>query len=458
RPDLVWMEAAASRANPQAAKEAWLEYLILAPTGRHAPATLNALAHMYWHVDDNANARSYFERLVHGFPQSELAPYAMFEIGRSYEDDGNLSAARTAYQSLARRYPASDSADDARFRAPFMLYMMRRYADAASEFAAMRERAEAGSERDMYTYWEARALEHKGDVTRSSELLARCAASIASNYYPALASLRTHVMPAAFPAANVPALVAGTPPGVIGPDEFHMTRVIALRQLGLRELEPAELLKLEAGGGQNPALRDFILAELQAAGAWYDALMAATRMASHGEIDHSVAERIRYPRAYWELVSHAASRTGLDPYLVLALMRQESLFDPGARSVSDARGLMQLLPSTANRFASVAAMTASPLNLYDPNVNVELGTAYLKNLFALFGDDRVKVVAAYNAGEHAVAGWIAKHPGDDDQWVENIGYGETRNYVKKVIGGLREYRLLYQHAYNASSSPTPPPS
>ncbi|MGH8011322.1 MAG: transglycosylase SLT domain-containing protein [Candidatus Binataceae bacterium] len=458
RAELVWIEAEASRANAMKARGIWLEYLTLAPTGPHAPAALNALAHSYWHVGDTGNARLYFGRLVRGFPHSGLVPYAMFEIGRTYEDDGALTEARAAYQRLARRYPLSESADSARFRAPFMLYMMKRYAQAASEFADMRERAETGSRRDMFMYWEARALEGEGESAHAREMLARVAGSTASNYYPELATLRTHVRPASFPAATAPDLAVVSPPAVTGASSFHMTRVLAMRRLGLRELEPGELLRLEHAAAGNPDLRDFVLTEFQAVDAWYDAILMATRMSDRGELSHPMAERIRYPRAYWPLISSSAASSGLDPYLVMALIRQESLFDPNARSVSDARGLMQLLPTTAERFASLAALTASPLNLYDPAVSVELGTTYLKSLFAMFADDRFKAVAAYNAGEHAVAGWAAKYPGDDDQWVENIGYRETRDYVKKVIGGVREYRMLYADAYGKFNSTPAPPS
>ena len=162
-----------------------------------------------------------------------------------------------------------------------------------------------------------------------------------------------------------------------------------------------------------------------------------------------VAERIRYPRAYWDLFSKASESKSLDPWLVLALARQESLFNPHATSVSDARGLMQLLPSTGDRIARQIG-EASP-NLYDPNTNVRLGTTYLKDLFDMFQGDKFKAVAAYNGGEHAVEGWNRKFPGDDDEWVENIGYRETRDYVKKVIGGRREYLLLYPRHASAST-------
>jgi soluble lytic murein transglycosylase len=113
---------------------------------------------------------------------------------------------------------------------------------------------------------------------------------------------------------------------------------------------------------------------------------------------------------------------------------------------------MQLLPSTAERYAGVPGISVSPLNLYDPATSVAIGSAYLRNLLTMFNGDLFKAVAAYNGGEHAVSGWIAKYPGDDDQWVENIGFRETRDYVKKVIGGMREYRLLYPSISVTSAS------
>jgi soluble lytic murein transglycosylase len=83
---------------------------------------------------------------------------------------------------------------------------------------------------------------------------------------------------------------------------------------------------------------------------------------------------------------------------------------------------------------------------------VELGTTYLRQLLAMFNGDEIRAVAAYNAGEHAVIGWNEKFPGADDEWVENIGYHETREYVKRVIGNKREYRMLYGGAVQATAA------
>src|SRR5260370_6950084 len=106
-----------------------------------------------------------------------------------------------------------------------------------------------------------------------------------------------------------------------------------------------------------------------------------------GQLDHSTAERVRYPRAYWELFNSASARLALDPYLVLALARQEGLFNPYATSVSHARGLMQLIPSTARKVAGERGMDPDTIRLYDPHITVYLDTPYLNTLFEIVNHD-----------------------------------------------------------------------
>jgi soluble lytic murein transglycosylase len=454
RAELLWLEARASRGTPADERAALTRYLAVAPQGSHAANAVSIIAHSWWRDGDTEQAREFFARLLREFPSNDLAPEAMFDTGRTYEDDGDYTAARGAYQQLITRYPDSDYAADGRFRAAFMLYMMKRYAEAAGEFAQGESRSTAPAERDMFAYWEARSLEQSGSAAQAQADFTRLAISTGSNYYPTLAAMRIQPVTVSLPASAVPDPVAADPPPVQDPAaRFHLTRVVALRSLGLRQLEAAELHALGEYALRNPSLREFMLAEYGAAQAWYDGIMAAAKMAARGELDPAMAERLRYPRAYWDLIAAEAERNSLDPFLVLSLARQESLFNPDARSGSDARGLMQLLPSTAERWAPEAGLDPADLDLYQPSTNVTVGVTYLKNLFAMFNGNAFKAVAAYNGGEHAVAGWSAKYPGDDDQWVENIGYRETRDYVKKVVGGLREYRLLYP-----AGSPVLPPA
>ncbi len=455
RAEFVFMKGQASKPHPEQAEAAYAQYLRIAPTGPSAPAATEALALIYWHREDRDLARATFTKLIARFPESRFAPGAMLRIGRIFEEDGKYDLARAQYGKLIARYPSSASADDARFRLPWTFFMTHRYGEAARSFGAMRAHPGSGvGAHDMFTYWEARAKEKSGDSAGARPLYETCAESIESNYYPELARRRIDAGWPELPAANAPdpifnanlAAPAGAP-------AFHVDRVIALRELGLKELEAGELRQLESYAGSDADLRGFILAGLQSSGAYYDAIVAASKLEKAGHLGHSEAERIRYPRAYWDLIASKADGGGLDPYLVVSLMRQESWFNPDARSVSDAQGLMQLLPSTASRMVREHGLPiAQPIDLYNPNINVVLGTAYLKQLLAMFNGNEFRAVAAYNAGEHAVTGWNEKFPGPDDEWVENIGYHETRDYVKRVIGNKREYRMLYPGALQSAAN------
>ena len=455
RAELLWIEAQAQRANPPGETRALLAYLSLAPRGPAAPEVLQALALLYWRENDTARARAAFARIVTGFPSSHLAPDAMLRIGRIFEEEGKYDSARAEYRRLSTRYPQTEAGEEARFRAPWTYYMTRQYPRAATAFTAAR--AASPAQRDTFDYWHGRSLEKSGQREAARAIYSRVAASIDSNYYPALAGARVSAPPPDLPAAHAAEPSAGSTPAVSDPARFHLSRALALRSLGLEELEPDELRALEDHIAANAPLRDFVLAGFESAGAWYDGIAAATRMAKRGQLDPAVAERLRYPLAYWDLLKQAATARSLDPYLVLALARQESLFNPKARSVSDALGLMQLLPSTAQRVAAEHGVGGPQLDLFNPELNLKLGTAYLGDSFEMFGGDEFKSVAAYNGGEHAVQDWARKFPGDDDEWVENIGYRETREYVKKVIGARREYLLLYRPGSTASSSPVTRP-
>jgi soluble lytic murein transglycosylase-like protein/TolA-binding protein len=445
RAELVWVTARALKPEPDRARRAILEYLQIAPSGPDAPTALEALALIYWHDDQYDLARATLNRLVANFPASERAPGAMLRVGKIFEEQHQLDSARAQYRRLAARYPRSDAAEDARFRIPWTLYLAHNYRAAAPEFEGAGVRAKDPINRDMCEYWHARSLEKAGDAAGARAIFEKLADSTDSNYYPELASRRVADARPNLPAASAPDPQSTGTPSVTGVAEYHMARLQTLRALGLKELEPGELKALEEHAGGTAEMRHFVLAGFASADAWYEAIVAATHMERNGQLNHDIAERVRYPRAYWDLFSSASSQRALDPYLVLALSRQESLFNPMATSGSNARGLMQLIPSTARKMAAQNGIDPEAIRLYDPSVNVQLGTTYLKNLFGMFSGNSFHVVAAYNAGENAVSKWIAQSPGPDDEWVENIAYKETRDYVKKVIGGRREYLLLYRH-------------
>ena len=154
---------------------------------------------------------------------------------------------------------------------------------------------------------------------------------------------------------------------------------------------------------------------------------------------------IFYPLTNWNDIKSWAQNRGLDRYQVAGIIRQESVFNPRAKSGANAYGLMQLLLPTALRIARSSgsiAVISSPEDLYQPALNIELGTAYMKDQFAKFG--RIEYVAvAYNAGPGRVPQWRATLPAEMDEFVEAIPFKETKRYVQGVIRNSAQYRRLY---------------
>jgi len=152
-----------------------------------------------------------------------------------------------------------------------------------------------------------------------------------------------------------------------------------------------------------------------------------------------------YPSAYDPVVERYASISGVDPLLVWSVMKNESTFRPQVISPAGAVGLMQLMPTTAQRLAGDAGVSGhSRDDLYDPATNIAYGVTYLGKLSRMFDGNAVAMIASYNAGEEAVGRWLANsRAADIEGWIEQIPYDETNLYVKKVLTSYWTYQRLY---------------
>lgn len=152
---------------------------------------------------------------------------------------------------------------------------------------------------------------------------------------------------------------------------------------------------------------------------------------------------IRFPVVFKKEIERATKKSGMDTAWVMALMRQESAFQPDARSSAGARGLMQLMPKTSRYVARLLRQRRPKISdLYIPNTNIKLGTHYLKKNLQKFNRNKVLTTAAYNAGPHRVKTWLPKAGSlDADIWTETIPFKETRNYVQRIMS----YASIYDH-------------
>lgn len=159
---------------------------------------------------------------------------------------------------------------------------------------------------------------------------------------------------------------------------------------------------------------------------------------------------LRFPLHHDATIRREAAKNGLDPAWVAAEIRAESTFNPNARSGANAMGLMQVVPATG---MAVARRIGLPWNgastLYDPDANIAIGTAYLRQLYDKYGPP-YQVLAGYNAGPAPLARWQSQRPGmDPDFWIETISYKETREYVARVLA----FSVLYDWRLNGDAAP-----
>jgi len=152
---------------------------------------------------------------------------------------------------------------------------------------------------------------------------------------------------------------------------------------------------------------------------------------------------IMFPWDYVRVVQRAAQRKNVDSTLAIGVARQESAFNPRALSRAGARGLMQLMPQTASDLVGRGGEEVPELDIFNPELNAELGTTYVRQLLALYDGEVEQALAAYNAGPGAVARW-KRRLGDipSDVFVEEIPYRETREYVRSVLSWQRKYEYL----------------
>jgi len=278
-----------------------------------------------------------------------------------------------------------------------------------------------------WRYWRARALE------------AVAGTAVAAPLYQALAQLRDYYGYLAADRLRLPYDLRAHPT----PADPTIQSALAVQPGLIRARElfecglpgSAELEWAAALHGATRAQR-IQAAQLAEDWGWYSQAIAQL-----GRVDDLDDVTLRYPRPYAPLVARASTRTDVPADWLLAVMRQESLFRADAVSRANALGLMQMLPTTAS---AVAARWDVRLEgedgLLDPATALTLGAAHLRELLDRYNGAIALALAAYNAGTAPVARWRPAQPLDAAAWIENIPYGETRDYVEHVLENIVAFR------------------
>ena len=415
------------------------------PESSEAAKALYQIGQIYWNRHENTQALEYFQLILEKYPTSEYVDRARFAAADIHEYFGRRPEAIQLYSDIIKLSPVGQIRDDAAWRLAWLYYRNGDLPSASEAFSTLSKQSGNGPFGTAALYWQARISEKSGENDKARQTYRQITASAPESYYQ---SLSWRALQRLGDASEEPKWVVASSPQEaddppIAPElVFHLSRARALGSLSLQHLAITELDELNRAATPSNRMRAFLMREYFKTGGYARSLQLANQLPS----SRRDREPYRYPLAFWQLIQQKAQQRGLDPYLVLALIRQESLFDARARSPAAALGLMQLLQPTAARVAKqIGIAVPTPDMLFDPDVNLTLGTQYLKDLLARYSNNRQKAIAAYNAGESAVDRWEKEISTDDiEEFVERIPYVETRGYVKLVLRNQQIYKSLYE--------------
>jgi soluble lytic murein transglycosylase len=430
-----------------AARDALRPYLTGASRSAEAQffyiASLNELG-----SDDEYVAR--VRAMVDAYPTSSWSEEALNNLGTHYILANDDEAAAGAFRELLQRFPNGSRAERAAWKLGWWEYKNGRYPETVRLFESAAATFPRSDYRPSWVYWAARARERAGDQSNAVARYRLVTADYLNSYYGRLATRRLEGFDKVARTAFTPPAAASRSPEAATPPPPTVDLIKVLLSVGLETDALNELRYAQRQWGSSPAL------EATMAWAWYrqgDLRRAITQM-KRAYPQHLTPEggarlpeellRVIFPLDYWATIQRQSRLRHLDPYVVAALIAQESSFEPDARSAANAYGLMQVVPGTGRRLArSLGLRYRGVTTLTNADANVRMGTLHFSRLIEQFGGVHL-ALAAYNAGESRVVRWMAERPGlDRDEFIDDIPFPETQNYVKKILGTAEDYRVLY---------------
>ena len=398
------------------------------------------------------------------FPHSPWLEQALFSSGNMYLLKRDYASAAEYYLDLATRFPDNKKAAAAHWRAGWLIYREGRYAEAARIFDEQIRLYPAAPESVSALYWRARLHETLDHNIASAAADYRLVLRNSPHYfYAQMAEQRLAALGNAVPAEDSqpdhsqqvaePRLIESFPEA-----SPHLAKARLLANVGLNEYI-AEEIKADPDASSSGSLAE---AQIYAS---YGETSLALRTLKRALPNSASAQlqaiplvywRILFPEAWWDTIQSESAKNHLDPYLVASLIRQESEFNPMAISRANAYGLMQLLPSVGQRIAREENLGHfETFQLLNPEVNIRLGTRYLRQMLDRFGGVEAYALAAYNAGDSRVVDWQAAGPYSGlDEFVESIPFTETREYVQAILRNKEMYQAIdaFDHAQTSEAA------
>ncbi|MFN2578796.1 MAG: transglycosylase SLT domain-containing protein [Pyrinomonadaceae bacterium] len=423
------------------------------------------LALSYARAKQWAQARSTTDDLHRSFPNSAWTTRAFVQLGQAAENNKDEVNASYYYRAAMNFYPGNAEVTPAQFYIAWAAHEAKNFAEAGrllTEHLALY----AGNNSDFRgkaAYWAARDSERAGNWSWAETIYAALQKRYDANWYGYLAKQRYedltrsgHVNQTVLMAGSTEAKAIANLETVTvaeetaGPKEdVHIAKADQLSIVGTDDWALEELNAAASSGPLSPRVNLAIAKIFRARNDNVQALNYLKR--SYPDYSQMKPEEMRqdewdvfYPLQFWDIIKQESRARGLDPYQVAGLIRQETVFNPRAVSSARAYGLMQLIVPTAVTTARQVGVDRAITmeSLFEPRLNIQLGTAYFKSQMDKYG--RIEyVAAAYNAGPNRVVQWRASLPLQMDEWQEAVPFRETRLYIQGVVRNTLQYRRLY---------------
>ncbi|MDE2180145.1 MAG: tetratricopeptide repeat protein [candidate division NC10 bacterium] len=430
----------------------------------HSAEALYWIGRSYARLDDREQAITTWARLVDAYPNSPFTAESLYLLALQHSDDGKPKQAIQALNRLLKDHPSSRFADAALWTRAWIHYRQSAFTQALADLRRLHARSASDSRfQAKALYWQGRVFESLKKRGKAVEAYRRLLSAHSDEDYYAEQTHRRLRMLDRKAAQTSPVITdqrsggKRQEAGALAPCTLNPTpcssetaRARLLKELKLREEASEEFRALAGRYADDRGVLYEACSTLLDLGDLEKSVWIAKHLLRPLYAQTRPAEPVPryweflYPLGYWGPVQEQSARYALDPYLVVALIREESAFGERVVSPSGAVGLMQLLPITANHLVRAAGNSGDPTKLDAPTNNIALGTQYLAMMIEEFKGNWAKALAAYNAGPNQVRRWIGRL-GDraDDEFIEEIPFAETKAYVKRVLGSYYRYRTQY---------------
>ena len=443
----------------------------ISATANEKPEAYAQLVRGYANARMWAQAKSTIDEMRRNFPNNPLTPKTIIDAGMIARDQKNKADESFLLRSAVIGYPNAVDVAKAQFELAWLEHENKNFAQSSQMLIEHlgRYADKDTTNRGRAGYWSARDSEKAGKLNEACLLYDALVYRYNANWYGYLASQRLANLKATGNCKNAPnlpkdsivakaaanlKLVTVAPETSTAKEEERFNKAEQLSTIGLFDWGIEELNAAAKTASNSPKVNMAVAKLYRLREDNTNALLALAR--SYPDYSQMFPEEmgkeewdIFYPLTHWEQIKLWAKNRNLDSYQVAGFIRQETVFTVRAKSSANAYGLMQLLIPTARSVAKKYG-NSTPITveaLFQPALNIELGTAYIRDQYDKFG--RVEFVAvAYNAGPGRVPQWQATLPYEMDEFVEEIPFRETKGYVQGIIRNSAQYRRLYDENGN----------